>query len=468
VEIFMSESKQEEGKTAPVSVVQKSSWALGSVADVYMTNALNYLAHPIYNMGLGVDPRMLGWALGLPRIWDAISDPLMGHISDNTRSRWGRRKPFIFVGAILCMIMFVAIWNPPKSLSVEGLGWYFLVATFLYYTAYTIFLVPWGALGMELTSDYHERTQVQAFKTVFQAVGGLGLGTMWLLAQKWGDGDDVVGVGIVGWVFGSLILICGMMSAIFCKEEVGGTQHEKMAFWPSIKSTFSNRVFLILVGATIFLMLGIFMVNSFAKYINVYYVYGGNKESVAKLDMYANFAFQGAGIALIPAITALSRRIGKKRTLITGLCMVSVAYGTSWFCYTPNYPYLQLVTLALAAPGLSCMWTLASAMMADICDMDELATGRRREGMFGASYSWACKAGISITMIMSGYMLQWSGFDAAIEVQPEAVITNMRLLYMIVPVLFVGTAALLVAFYPLTEEKVKEIQAELKAKAALA
>ena len=461
----MNDLKSEEERSKPVTVVQKSSWALGSVADVYMTNALNYLAHPIYNMGLGVDPRMLGWALGLPRIWDAISDPLMGHISDNTRSRCGRRKPYIFLGAILCMIMFVAIWNPPRNLSVEALGWYFLIATFLYYTVYTIFLVPWAALGMELTTDYHERTSVQAFKTVFQAIGGLGLGTMWLLAQKWGDGDDVVGVGYVGWVFGAFILICGLASAIFCKEPKSGIAHEKMAFWPSIKSTFSNRVFLILVSATIFLMLGIFMVNSFSKYINVYYVYGGNKEGVAKLDMYANFAFQGAGFALIPVITALSRRIGKKTTLILGLCTVSMAYGTSWFCYTPEYPYLQLLTLALAAPGLSCMWILTSAMMADICDMDELKTGRRREGMFGASYSWACKVGISITMIMSGYMLQWSGFDAAIEVQSEAVITNMRLLYMIVPVVFVGVAALLVSLYPLTEAKVKEIQAQLKLKA---
>jgi len=107
------------------------------------------------------------------------------------------------------------------------------------------------------------------------------------------------------------------------------------------------------------------------------------------------------------------------------------------------------------------MWTIASSMIADICDLDEVKTGLRREGMFGASYSWACKAGISLTMVLSGYMLKWSGFDAEVDVQPEGVITTMRLLYMFVPMGFVGLAALLLAFYPLSEKRIQEIQAAL-------
>ncbi|WDE97687.1 MFS transporter [Lentisphaera profundi] len=442
-------------------VKTKSTWALGSIADVYMSNALNYLAFPIYNMGLGVDPRLLGWALGLPRIWDAISDPLMGNISDNTRSRWGRRRPYIFVGAILCSIIFALIWSPPTGWSPTHIGYYFIGMAFLYYTAYTVFMVPWGALGLELTKNYNERTNVQAYRTVFQALGGLGLGAMWWLSQRWGNGNDIEGVRYVGLAFGALILVCGIIPAFFCREDLAIEEQEKIKFWPAIKATFSNKIFLLLISITICVMLGIFMVNSFAIYINTYYVFGGDKEGVAKLNMYANFAFQGAGIALVPLITYLSKKIGKKTTLIGGLLMVVVAYGSSWFLYTPKNPWLQIISLALAAPGLSCMWTLASSMLADICDLDELKTGRRREGMFGASYSWACKAGISLTMILSGYMLQWSGFDAAVESQPESVITNMRILYMVVPMFFVGLAAFLLMFYPLSEDKINEIQKQL-------
>jgi len=439
---------------------KKSAWAIGSIADVYMANALNYLAFPIYNMGLGVDPRMLGWALGLPRIWDAISDPLMGNFSDNTRTRFGRRRPYILIGAILCAIMFALIWSPPTGWSPTAIGWYFMALVFIYYTAYTIFVVPWGAMGLELTTDYNERTRVQAYRTFFQGVGAFGLSAMWWLALKWGGGNDVVGVRYVGLAFAALILVCGVLPAIFCRENLAHDQ-DKIKFWPAIKATFSNTVFLLLIAVTVCVFLGIFMVNSFALYINTYYVFDGDKEGVAYLNMISGFAFQGAGVGLIPVISYIATRVGKKATLIGGLLLVVVAYGTSWWCYTPDNPWLQLITLALAAPGLACMWMIASSMVADICDMDELKTGRRREGMFGASYSWACKAGISLTMILSGYMLSWSGFDAAVEVQPEAVITNMRLLYMFVPMAFVGLAAGLLIFYPLSEERVHEIQKQL-------
>ena len=439
---------------------KKSAWAIGSIADVYMTNAFSYLAFPIYNMGLGVDPRMLGWALGLPRVWDAISDPLMGNISDNTRTRFGRRRPFILIGAVLCAVMFALIWSPPTGWSPTAIGWYFLVMVFLYYTAYTIFIVPWGAMGLELTTDYNERTRVQVYRVYFHAIGGLGLGTMWVLALKWGGGDDVVGVRYVGLAFGALILVFGVLPAIFCRENLAHDQ-DKIKFWPAIKATFSNKVFLLLIAVTVCLMLGIFMVNSFPLYINTCYVFGGDKEGAASLNMYGKFAFGAVGLGSVPVISYVATRVGKKATLIGCLLMMVVASGTSWWLYTPDHPWLQLITMALAAPGMSCMPIIASSMVADICDMDEVKTGRRREGMFGGSYSWATQTGISLTMILSGYMLSWSGFDAAVEVQPEAVITNMRLLYMFVPMGFVGLAALLVAFYPLTEERVLEIQKQL-------
>ena len=446
--------------TQKLSRSKKSAWAIGSITDGCMTSALSFLAFPIFNMGLGVDPRMLGWALGLPRIWDAIMDPLIGNVSDNTRTRFGRRRPFILIGAILCAVMCALLWSPPSGWSPTAIGWYFMGMVFLYYTAYTVFMVPWRALGLELTTDYNERTWVQVYATLFQAIGGLGIGAMWFLAHEWGGGDDVAGMRYVGLAFGALILVSGILPAFLCRENLKHDQ-DKIAFWPALKATFTNKIFLLLIAVTICVTLGIFMVNGFALYIGTYYVFEGDKEGLAGLAMYGNFVFHGLGFALVPLIAFIASRVGKKATLIGGLLLVVVAYGTSWWCYTPKNPWLQLVTLALASPGLGCMWTIGSSMLADICDLDELKTGRRREGMFAGSYSWVCKAGIAFTMVLSGYMLTWSGFDAELEVQSEAAITNMRLLYMLVPMGFVGLAALLLVFYPLTEKRVLEIQEQL-------
>ncbi|RKX40275.1 MAG: hypothetical protein DRP64_12870, partial [Verrucomicrobia bacterium] len=121
---------------------QKGFWSAGAMGDNVMANSHGYLAMQIYNVALGVNPVFLGLAMGIPRLIDAFTDPIMGNISDNMHSRFGRRRPFIFIGAILSALMFYFMWAPPKFLSSVGLGWYFLGVAILYYLAYTIFTVP--------------------------------------------------------------------------------------------------------------------------------------------------------------------------------------------------------------------------------------------------------------------------------------------------------------------------------------
>ena len=114
----------------------------------------------ILNLGLGMNPALVGLLGALPRLTDAITDPLMGYISDNTSSRWGRRRPYIFVGAIFACIVFIILWQLPVGMSEIFYFWYFLIGSFVFYLGYTIFATPWVALGYELTPDYHERTRL--------------------------------------------------------------------------------------------------------------------------------------------------------------------------------------------------------------------------------------------------------------------------------------------------------------------
>ena len=149
-----------------VPYAQKAAWGLGGLTND-MVNALWVLAMPIFSVGLGVKAVWIGVALALPRIWDAISDPLMGHISDNTRSRFGRRRPYIFVGAIGLGLSFALLWLPSRDWSEPVLLAWFIGMSLLFFTFLTIWSIPWNALGLELTPDVKERNGVQAARSWF-------------------------------------------------------------------------------------------------------------------------------------------------------------------------------------------------------------------------------------------------------------------------------------------------------------
>ncbi len=422
-----------ETKEGALPLAKKAWWASGAITDVFMSNAFSYLALPIYNVGLKVDPVFLGWAMGVPRIWDAVADVFIGDRSDRFRSKWGRRRPFIFIGALLSGLFFALMWMPPTSASTKMIGWYFFGMAILYYTAYAIFTVPWGALGLELSSDTNERTKVQAMKNVFQSLGGIFLGGIWWLTLNIGE-NEIEGARWAGVIFGLVIAAAGILPAIFSREKVVTGNNSTFSFWKSVKATFSNSKFLCLVGLTMSVIFGVFVINSFALYINLLYVFDGDKNAVAGLNLVVGAAFQVFGLLISPWIAQLSQRFGKKRTLIGGLLMVMIGFGSSWWTYTPLHPYLQCVTLLLMSPGLSTLWIIAPSILADICDIDEQKTGLRREGMYSAAYAWTIKATIASTMVVSGYMLNWAGYDAAKAVQSPEVITALRHLYWIIPV----------------------------------
>ncbi|MEM8735100.1 MAG: MFS transporter, partial [Planctomycetota bacterium] len=173
----------------------------------------------VLNLGLGLRPELVGIIGFLPRIFDAVSDPLMGYISDNTRSRWGRRRPYIFGGAVVAGLVFVAMWQMPTGYSQDFYCWFFLVALISYFLTYTVYATPFVAFGYEMTPDYHERTRLHAFAN---AVGQFAwIGAPWIWAIMASYEDKVQGASMLGIVFGAIIIGLGMVPAIFCRERVG-------------------------------------------------------------------------------------------------------------------------------------------------------------------------------------------------------------------------------------------------------
>ncbi|MFI4913137.1 MAG: MFS transporter [Sedimentisphaeraceae bacterium JB056] len=450
----------------PLSFGQKVAWSIGGMADTLMSNVLFSLAIPIYCIGMGVDPFLIGIALALPRLWDAVTDPVMGNISDNTRSRFGRRKPYIICGTIVASILFCLIWNPPGFLNEIGLFIFFTVVSISFFTAYTVFAVPWNALGFELTTDYNERTKVMAYKGFLASLACaliLPLPYKLSLLPVFGN-DEVEGIKIVGLMFAAVMLVLGIIPGIFCKEvaKENTQKQEKIKLLTAIKETSQNRPFLLICGVIICVITGVYLLMPLGSYLMIYYLYDGVKSDAATLMMLGQFVYNGLGLAIMPAIVWASKKFGKRITLMVGLSLVVLAYPLTLITYNKDYPYLVLVGSFLTCPGLSCVWVLTSSMLADVCDLDELKTGLRREGMYGGIFTWVFKLGLTVAMAVSGLVVRYSGFDQDLSpLENSDALWFMRLCNAAVPTMFMLTALICAFYYPLTRAKMKEVREQL-------
>jgi len=444
---------------------EKVSFGIGGMCNDFMGNVIMVLAMPIFNIGLGLDARLVGIALSIPKFWDAITDPIMGNISDNTRLRFGRRKPYMLVGSFFGGLLFMLIWMASPAWSQTMLFLWLSGTAILFYTAYTVFIVPCNGLASELTMDVDERTRVMAYRAFFGSLAGLI--TPWAyklcFVKQFGE-TEVEAVIWVGVIFGLLIIVTGAIPALVCKENPAGEQQEKIKILRAVKETLKNRPFLLVIGMVFFLMTGIYLVLPMQLYIGIYYLFGGDKAAAAQLGGVAGTMFALAALVATPAVAWLSPRFGKRRTLLVAQVVLIISSLLSWFLYTPENPYLSLVCMAMISPGMACVWILVGSMLADACDYDELNTGLRREGMYGAMYSWFLKAAIASVIAVSGFLVAWSGVDPELEMQSVQAITNMRLMFALTPPVFYLIALACTWFYPLSEERMHEVRAELDAR----
>jgi GPH family glycoside/pentoside/hexuronide:cation symporter len=401
--------------TPPQAVPQreKIAFGCGAVIETGASSAFGFLANPVYQITLGMNPIWVGVVLTVMRIWDAITDPVMGSISDNHRSRFGRRRPFVFVGALLSALSFPLVW-------MAGPGWgenahlsYFLVTAVAYITASTIFSIPYYSLGLERTQDYHEKTRLWSFRAAVIPLITVGLNWSYALAQSAVFQNPIEGFRVFAIGFGLLMLVTGILPALLVSEgpATRSAPPAKVPLWASARATLQCRPFL-LIGATIFLVLvSSHTMGQLGLYLKLFYVYSGDTKAGAVLGGWVGTVYQAAFLAFVPMIVRLSVRVGKRNALI--LCFACQILGdlSKFVSYDPRWPYLVLITAVLVAPGAAGMATLLPSMISDLCDWDELRTGTRREGMFSAITNWLQKVGFSITGVLSGVVLVWSGFD---------------------------------------------------------
>ena len=198
------------------SFLEKVSWGAGGMTESFV-NTLYSLSFPIFAIGFGVAPALMGLAQSIPRLIDAFTDPIMGNISDNTHTRWGRRRPFIFLGAILVGVTFPLIFRPGMGWSPMAYFAWFTVTCSLFFIAFTVWSIPWSAMGLEMSDDYEDRTRIQLYRMIFASLAGIGITWSYKLCFFFDD-NELIGVRTVGLIIGACMFAMGILSALFVRE----------------------------------------------------------------------------------------------------------------------------------------------------------------------------------------------------------------------------------------------------------
>ncbi len=506
--------------SAKVPVGEKAAFGAGHFILNILPGTLGVFIQFFLLTAWGVDPLWAGLLGGLPRIFDSITDPIMGFISDNTKSRWGRRRPYIFFGAIISGILFFLMWQLDDNASQTYIIWHVMVVQLLFLIGNTMFATPLVGLGYEMTSDYNERTRLMAFSNTMGQIAWMIVPWLYVIIPDTNTfNTQTEGVRTMALIVGSLCIVFGILPALFCRgidsanmenrkeislNSLGSNMKE---LWYSIKQVSKNKPFMKLCGATFLVFNGFQLVAAFGVFIIVFYMYNGSYEAAGTWPAWFNtINAMITAFLVIPIISRMANKWGKRKAFIISTVISIIGYilkwwgfdkdlnsqfnqtelgqsmtsgigsifesinpfldsvGMSWFSIAPGseIPWLIFIPIPFFAFGMGGLFTLMMSMTADVCDLDELENGMpRKEGTFGAVYWLMVKIGQSLALVLGGVVLSIVGFDPNVTEQSIETMNNLRIADIIVPG---GTAALAVWVmwkYSLNEDRVREIKGEL-------
>lgn len=461
-----------------VPMTQKIAFGVGMLANQMFPAAIS-----IFIVVLVQDLGFPGWMWGVvslaPRIFDSLTDPIMGFISDNTKSKWGRRRQYVFLGAITMGLSFVIMWQLFRDSPIDYNFAYFLFWSIVFYLGLTIFSVPYVAMGYEMSDDFHERTSIMAIAQWIGQWAWVIAPWFWVIMYDtaWFETADIAVRELAIWV-GLACAICAMVPAIFIKSKstleedyspmtmknIGGSL---IKIWDSFGEAFTSAPFRKLCFATFLIFNAFNTVAAFTFFIIVYYLFNGDAGAAGIWPtLFGSVGALCTTFLVIPIVAKMSKAMGKKKAFLISQSISVLGYVMLWFLFIPGKPYLFLIALPFFSFGIGGLFTIMMSMTADVIDLDELNSGQRREGIFGAIYWWMVKFGFAIAGGLSGAIFSVIGFDTALEVQPESAIIGLRLFFSGLPILGTVIAMLIMRNYDISEERANEIKAQLKIKRA--
>jgi GPH family glycoside/pentoside/hexuronide:cation symporter len=435
----------------------KISFGIGDIANnLFIVTTGMYLLFFLTDV-VGVDPALAGMMLLFPKLWDVVSDPIMGAISDVTHSRYGRRRPYLLYGAVPFGITFFVLFIAPGYRTEFANALHVSILFALGCTAFTAVNVPYASMVPEMSGDYNERISIVSFRMFFASVGALLAGGLAMPLVAAGGGG-AAGFRFMGAVLGAGIVVTCLICFFGTKRAPSLPPKKEMPpIREQIRIAVKNYPFVMLMASYFLqaLAIGVMMAGF------IYYVkYAMDLPATAMNVAFPIFLI--TGILFIPVWLAVGRRLGKIKSYRIGLVFFTVMMGSLFFT-SPSLLWLFYAQIFLAGIGFSSFQLFPFSMLPDTIEYDQMQSGLRREGVFSGMWSSGQKIAYSVGPPIVGFALSLSGFVMEGS-QPPSLAVGVRVIFCLFPAVMILASFLPFHRYTLTEEefeRVKERIAEM-------
>ena len=433
------------------------NFGAGAMGMAIILNTMGGVFAPFMTNFLGIGAGAAATLLLVSKLYDMVTDPLMGVVSDQATTRWGRRRPFLMLGGAVSAIGLALVFNPPAIGNQAWLIAYVLGALLVTYSGYTLFNIPYMAMPAEMTGSYHERTTLMSLRVVFLNIGALIAVSSFAMVQ-W-LGNDREAHGTMSWAFAILIFL-GSAWCFFGTTPARQTSQKEHAYsiGTQIRTAFRNRPLVLLLGAKFCQLLGVSLSSATGVYFKV--VILGLSYQLTTLYLYTSSLVI---LAVIPAWNMASRKYGKRLVYMAataGYALVTL----TWLLATADdplaYVFIRAVLLGVFAAGILVM---GPALLPDAVEYDYLKTGMRREGTLSSFYSTVEKLAFAVGPALALYFLSWFGYQAGTEgmqiEQPQSAIVAIYMGAGLTPAALNALSLVFLFKYDLSEDRLEALRA---------
>lgn len=447
-----------------LSVATKMKYGVGDFGMAVVTAMLQFSMLFYYTDVVGVKPGLAGTAMLVGKItWDLINDTLFGYLEDKTKSRWGKRRPYLIFGALPFALSFWGVFSIPKGLGDTAYFFLIIGSFILFDTFHTLTATAYSAMTAEITEDYNERTSLSTYRMVFSVIGYIaGAGVSGVLADVYSKAFGVTvaqGWSLVALTFGVLGGISMLIPGLFLKYEPAvESKPSELPPFKSILSTFKNKPFVMYVIITSIMSISFTMVTTMLNY------YIAHRLDMEESGLLIMLAMMGTlAIFLVPC-GIIMNKIGKAKAYALGLTIASAALIVVFLLPGGPNPMIFLLA-AIAGLGFSAQWVCPHSMIPDVIEYDELMTGERREGVYYGVHATSGKITGALASAACGWGLELGNYVDNLqpgEVQPDGAILSIRIMFALIPAIFLLVCVPLLLKYPITRESHAEVMRKLQ------